>query len=232
MIVTISQPRYLPWLGYFHRIASSDVFVILDTVQYSPRDWENRNRVKTDRGALWLTVPVRAPHRALIPDVLVDNVTPWARKHWRTLATFYKDAPFFAEYETALRETYEQRTWERLLDLALHLISLHCGWLNIDRTRFVRASQLGVSAAGSQLMLELCRAIRGTIYLSGPLGRNYLDESAFARAGIRVAYHDFVHPVYPQRFGEFIPGLAALDLLMNAGHDSRRVLDSAVPCTT
>ena len=224
MIVTISQPRYLPWLGYFHRIAVSDLFIYLDTVQYTPRDWENRNRIKTSRGPTWLTVPVKAGYRAMIPEVTIDNDQPWQAKHWKTLSMNYSRAPYFREYEQALGEIYQQKTWPELTALNLRSTRILCEQLGLDKARFARASEIGAPGKGSELILNLCTAVGAKVYLSGSQGRNYLDEEKFRQAVIRVVYQDYVHPQYPQLFGGFAPFMAVPDLLFNCGPGSLDIL--------
>jgi hypothetical protein len=224
MIVTISQPRYLPWLGYFHRIGVSDVFVYLDTVQYTPRDWENRNKIKTDRGWTWLTVPVKARYLALIPEVTIDNDQPWQHKHWQSLRTFYSKAPYFRDYAERLEHLYLHQTWHHLTDFNLALTTALCDAFGMAKSRFIKASDLGVSGHATDLLVQICRALGATIYLSGCQGRNYLDEAAFAAHGIGVHYQDYAHPTYPQLYESFLPGMAAPDLLFNCGRDSARIL--------
>jgi hypothetical protein len=224
MIVTISQPRYLPWAGYLHRVAASDVFVYLDNVQYTPRDWENRNQIKSDRGRTWLTVPVKARYLAPILDVTIDNEQDWQHRHWRSLCTFYGSAPYFRTYASRFEPAYRERTWERLIDLNLALTAILCDCFGLWGPRFVRATELSVAGKGSDLLLRQCQELGATVYLSGSQGRNYLDEAAFAAANIRVVYQEYRHPVYPQPFGPFEPNLAALDLLFNCGPDARRIL--------
>lgn len=224
MIVSISQPRYLPWLGYFHRIVVSDLFIYLDTVQYSPRDWENRNKVKTDRGWVWLSVPVNAGYCARIPEVLVNNGQPWARKHWNTIRTYYGRAPYFSSYAERLRGIYEDQMWQSLTALNTSLTHRLCECLDLSGARFAMASDIGVEGHGSTLILNLCKAMGATVYLSGSEGRNYLDEAAFADAGIRCVYQDYAHPLYPQLYGSFQPHMAVVDLLFNCGPKSLEVL--------
>lgn len=226
MIVTISQPRYQPWLGYFHRIAVSDLFIYLDTVQYTPRDWENRNKVKNDQGWMWLTVPVKARYRALIPEVTVDNQQPWQWKHWGSIKTYYGNAPHFRSYGEKLCEIYEQKIWHSLTDLNLSLTDNLCECLGVNQGKFIKASDIGVQGKGSDLILNLCKTVGATTYLSGSQGKNYLDETAFADAGIELDYQDYKHPVYPQLYGEFEPNMAAIDLLFNCGADSLDILMS------
>ena len=224
MIVTISQPRYLPWLGYFHRIATSDLFIYLDTVQYTPRDWENRNKVKTDRGWTWLTVPVKADYRALIPAVLIDNEQAWQQKHWRTLKTYYGSAPYFQFFEKQLRALYEGQRWDRLLDLNISATQVMCECLGITQARFAKASEIGAGGTGSKMILNLCKAVGATVYLSGSQGANYLDEAEFRDAGVGVCYQEYRHPQYGQLHGEFEPLMAVVDLLFNCGPKSLEVL--------
>jgi hypothetical protein len=226
VIVSISQPRYLPWLGYFHRIATSDLFIYLDTVQYTPRDWENRNKVKTDRGWTWLTVPVKAAYRTLIPEVLIDNEQPWQHRHWKTILTFYSTAPHFHCYVERLRGIYEDRTWQSLTHLNVPLTGTLCECLGIAQARFAKASDIGAQGRGSELILSLCKAVGATAYLSGSQGRNYLDQAAFHKAGISLLYQDYKHPVYPQLYGAFQPNMAVIDLLFNCGPDSLDLLMS------
>jgi hypothetical protein len=217
MIVTISQPRYLPWLGYFHKIAVSDVFMYLDTVQYTPRDWENRNKIKTDRGWAWLTVPVKARYRALILEISIDNEQPWAHKHWNSIRTYYGAAPHFSRYAESLRALYQDRAWESLLDLNLALTNYLCQCFGFTSTKIVKASDYQCTQHGTDLLVQLARAVGASVYYSGSQGRAYLDESAFQAAGILVAYQDYRHPTYPQHYGAFEPAMAALDLLFNCG---------------
>jgi hypothetical protein len=222
MIVTISQPRYLPWMGYMKRIATSDLFIYLDNVQYTPRDWENRNKIKTDQGWAWLSVPVKARYRARIPEVTVDNEQAWQEKQWKTIQTYYNAAPFFSEYAPRL-ETIYQQPWEALTDLNLALTDALCECLGIQGN-FARASELNVEGRGSELLLNLCKAVKATAYVSGPFGRDYLDAAAFEEAGIAIQYDDYQHPVYEQLHGEFQPSMAVIDLLFNCGPRSKEIL--------
>lgn len=226
MIVTISQPRYQPWLGYFHRIAVSDLFIYLDTVQYTPRDWENRNKVKTARGWTWLTVPVKARYRAMIPEVLIDNEQPWQGKHWGTINTYYSSTPEFKSYAEKLRGIYKDKIWHSLTDLNLSLTNVLCECLGLKQAKFALASDLDTQGKGSELILNLCKTVGATVYLSGSQGRNYLDEAAFADAGIKLWYQDYNHPVYAQLHNGFVPYMAVIDLLFNCGSDSLDILMS------
>ena len=226
MIVTISQPRYQPWLGYFHRIAVSDLFIYLDTVQYTPRDWENRNKVKTDRGWTWLTVPVKASYQAMIPDVLVDNAQPWQWNHWQTIKTYYGSSPYFRHYADKLSYIYEDKIWLSLTDLNLALTHILCECLGISQAQFIKASDIKVQGKGSELILNLCKAMDATAYLSGSQGKNYLQEETFASNNIQIIYQDYNHPTYTQLYSGFEPNMAVIDLLFNYGDESLDIIMS------
>lgn len=223
MIVSINQPAYLPWLGYFHRIAVSDVHVVLDHVQFEKNSFVNRNRVRTSTGSTWLTVPVRTKGRfGVAIDELEIADERWARKHWRTIEQGYSHAPYFDELAPSLESIYHRR-WTRLLDLCTELTNWQLGILGIS-TPLHASSTLEPTAHKAELVLELCVALGATTYLSGPLGRRYIREDVFAAAGIDVVYDDYNHPAYRQQFEPFMPAMATIDLLMNCGPGSRDIL--------
>ena len=233
MIVTIHQPLLLPWLGYLDRMLRSDLFILLDHVQFERRNYQNRTRIRFDGEARWFTVPVEQHSRdERIIDKRIDN-SPcgadadrgWASKHFKTLCYAYRDAPFFDDYAPHLRSILQSRC-ERLVDLDLALLELVRAALDI-RTPIVRSSTLGVDGRKSELMLNLCQAVGANVLLGGMGGsREYLDTAAFERAGIEVCWQQFRHPRYSQCGpGPFIAGLSSIDLLANCGPRSRSCLD-------
>jgi hypothetical protein len=225
MIVSIHQPAYLPWLGYLHRIAMSDEHVVLDNVQFEKNSFTNRNKLKTTQGWCWLTVPVKTAGRfgqLAIRDVEIAPDRPWAQKHWATLQLSYGKAPFFAEHSAFFDDVYK-RPWAKLQDLAWTITEYLLDAFEI-RTRIGFASQMNVSGKKDELVLNLCRELNADVYLSGPLGREYLRENLFAQQGVTVRYHDYHHPQYKQLHAGFEPYLAALDLLFNAGPKSREIM--------
>jgi hypothetical protein len=218
-IAVVNQPRYLPSCGYLHRMRLADRFVYLDTVKYSPHDWENRNRIKTAAGPTWLSVPVRQVSVAQrIADTTIDD-RGWRRRHLTALELNYRRAPYFDWLFPALQGVLE-RPWTHLAELNLALtdaLLARLGWT----VPWVRASDLGVSGlSGQQLLMALCREVGADVYLSGPLGRDYLEPAGVREAGLGLAFHDYVPPEYPQRFGPFVPNLSAVDLLFNCGPES------------
>ncbi|HRX86544.1 MAG TPA: WbqC family protein [Phycisphaerae bacterium] len=225
MIVSIHQPAYLPWLGYFERIARSDVHVVLDHVQFEKNSFVNRNRVRTAEGACWLTVPVRTSGRfgALpIRELEIDGGSGWQKKHWRTIAQAYARAPYFAEHAAFFEGVFAQ-PWTHLAPLCEEIARYLLDAFGISTPR-VFSSALPVAGAKDELVLNICRHLGAGTYLSGALGRDYLRVEAFADAGIDVVFQDYEHPVYPQGRGWFEPNLAAVDLLFHCGPASRDIL--------
>jgi WbqC-like protein family len=227
MIVAIHQPHYLPWLGYLHRMAQVDLFILLDHVQFERRNHQNRSQIRVAGEARWLTVPVlQRSQKERIVDKLVDNSEPrpWGTIHFSTLRHAYRQAEHFTSYAEALRSILESR-WERLTDLNRAMLDLLRDAFEI-RTPLARSSELGVDGTKSELILNLCRAAGADSLLAGFGGsRRYLDLEAFAAAGVSVKWHEFTHPVYRQCGAQpFIAGLASIDLLFNHGPQSRAIL--------
>ena len=228
MLLTGHQPNYLPYLGFFHKIALADRFTLVDTTQFvkrGPFGWIHRNKIRTPDGSMWLSVPVHTKGKFTqrICDTMIRADQPWARKHWRAIEHNYRKAPHFARTAEPLRAVYE-REWTRLGDLNVALIRLILGWLRIEVPVTI-ASEAGIDGTATGLVIELCRAAGTDTYLSGVHGRDYLDEAMLEAAGVMVQYQQFEHPTYPQcQPGDFVPNLSVLDLLFNVGPDSRAVL--------
>ncbi len=223
MLVGIHQLHYLPWLRYFAKIARSDVFIELDNIQFTKNGWQNRNKVKTDRGATLLTVPVLVGLGDTLDRVRINNNAPWRRKHWSTIQQSYGKAPYFADHADFLADTYD-REWELLNDLNRHMLEYFIGALGID-TRIKYASALDVPGTATERLVNLVQAVGGDRYYSGAFALDaYLDADIFARAGIDVVIQDWRAPTYPQLYGDFVPDLSIVDLLMNTGPDSLNIL--------
>lgn len=225
MIVSVNQPAYLPWLGYFDRIARSDLHIVLDHVQFEKNSMTNRNQIRAGAEARMLTVPVRTAGRfgnLPINELEVANDTPWARKHWQAISQSYSKSAFFPDHQEFFREVYEE-TWQRLLPLIRRITGYLLVQLGIG-TRLVSSAELGVSGTKSELVLNLCQHVGASTYLSGPLGRQYLDLAAFQDAGIEVLFHDYQHPEYGQRHPGFLTRLSVIDLLFNQGPASLAIL--------
>lgn len=217
MIVSIHQPAYMPWLGYLDRIAKSDAFVFLDTVQFEKNSFTNRNRIKTPQGPGWLTLPVlsRGHIGRSLTELRIDPGRHWRRDHLRAIAMNYARARGFGTVFPTIERWFEGDE-DRLCEICHGQLLEWLAHAGIG-TRVVRASTLGIGSRKSQLVLDICRALGADIYLSGPLGRDYLNEAEFRDAGIEVTYHGFTAFEYPQLWGDFVPNLSALDYWMNSG---------------
>jgi hypothetical protein len=228
MKIAISQPAYLPWVGYFDLIDQVDTFVLLDSVQFEKRSWQQRNRVKTPSGLQWLTVPVASRgHFVQRIDEVVISEPDFFRKHLRTIELNYCRAPFFEQYFRELSEILQSRSASLLVDLNLRLIQWFCRVLGI-RTELLRSSELREKGARSELLVNICLRSRADCYLS-PLGSAvYLleDIDQFADAGIEVGFQHYEHPEYGQQFPPFQPHASVLDLIFNEGGDSISILRS------
>ncbi len=225
MIVTIHQPEHLPWLGYFHKMALADRYVVLDATQYRHQYFQNRNRIIGNSEPLWLTVPIQKlrTRYGLITEQLIDHSHAWIDTYWKSIEYQYHRHPYFDTYGPELRAILKAAP-EHLASLNYALIDFFRRALAID-TPLVLASSLGVQGQKTELIHDLCLKTGATVYLSGPSGRDYLDETPFRHSGIEVWYHDFQHPLYPQRKKKaFFSHLSALDMLMNCGPDSRYLL--------
>jgi hypothetical protein len=223
----IHQPQYLPYLGYFYKMSLADVFVSLDRAAYSSNKVQNRNVIRGPNGPIALTVPVRRSGHFGTPlsEIAIDNSGPWARKHWRSIEQSYRRYPYFAMYAGELKLAYE-RTWERLVDLNLHLTALLMRWLEIS-VPVVRSSDLLVEGHSTQMLVEICKEVGATTYVSGQRAKAYLEPERFLEAGIRLWFSTFRHPEYRQPVTPFVAELSALDLVMSEGPQARDVIAAA-----
>lgn len=230
-VISIIQPVYLPWLGYFEQMALADVFVAMDDVQYTPRDWRNRNRIKNASGSMWLTVPVRQHSRAArINEIKLNYDHDWRRRHLRAIEVNYRGCVGFEPLFSEMERTFAAAP-SMLVDLDLDLISVVGRFLGI-RTPVYRSSDVPRNAGQDRgdtndRIIEICRHFDSNVLYDGARAADFIDVERFQRAGIRVLFQDYCHPRYPQRFGEFISHQSTVDLIMNVGVDAPRILRSS-----
>lgn len=223
MIVSIHQPQYLPWLGYFSKIDRSDTFIFLDNVQFKKNEWQNRNRIRTAEGWQWLTVPVLHKFLQKISEVEINNTVQWNKKHLNALVTNYSKAPFFKEYIGFFEQTYAQ-DWKYLVDINIHIIQNLVKLMGIPDIELILASKFESREGPTERLIDLCKQVEGDIYLSGKDGAKYMDLDIFEKEGIKIIFQDYKHPQYPQLFGSFEPYMSILDLLFNCGPESLSIL--------
>ena len=221
-IISIRQPGYLPYLGFFKKIESTDVFVFLDDVQYSRGDWDNRNKIRTDEDSMWLTVPILNKSGKLINQVEIDYSKDWLYKHKSAIKFNYDHSPFFDLYWNDIESILDQ-SHKKLLDLNMSLINYFMSILEI-KTKTVLSSDLNINSTGSKKLLDICKSLGGDTYLSGELGENYLDTEIFENENIQVIFEKFSHPTYSQKYSKFIPNMSIVDLLFNEGKNSIKIL--------
>lgn len=228
MRVGVIQSCYAPWRGYFDFIATVDLFVLYDDVQYSKGSWRSRNRIKTAQGVRWLTVPVHVDLGMRIDEVRIAHETrAWQNEHREVLGRAFDGAPYAGDAIGLWEEAVGQRD-ALLTDLNRRLLLAACGYLNI-RTPIVRSSEFTLSGAATQRLLALLREVGATTYVSGPSAKAYLETERFVDAGIRLEYKTYSYPEYPQQWGAFVDGLTILDLIANCGPDATHYMTSNLP---
>lgn len=226
--IAIVQSSYIPWKGYFDLIRSVDEFVLFDDVQYTRRDWRNRNKIKTAQGIKWLTIPVEVKGRyhQRIRDAVVSDPT-WAQTHWQSLQHSYGRADFFSDFKATFESLYLGMTERHLSQINRRFIEAVCNVLQI-RTPLRWSSEYDLVDGATQRLVAICKQAGATEYLSGPSARNYLDEQLFHDAGIRVRYMDYSgYPEYRQLHPPFEHAVSVLDLIFNEGPNAATFLAKA-----
>ncbi len=228
MILATHQPIFLPWPGFFYKAAHAQCMVLLDDVQF-PRgkSWMNRNRLKDEDGTVWSTVPVWKTGRGLqsIRDVEICNEREWRRKHLRSIQQNYANAPYFDEYFTAIESIYGQ-DHALLADFNIDLIRYFWKALSMD-AELLRQSDLGIEGGGAELLITICKRMGTDHLLIYPATEKYLDIAEMNRHGIEIRTIRFPPPVYPQLWGSFIYNLSIVDMLLNCGPVSKRIILTA-----
>jgi hypothetical protein len=227
MIVSANQPYYFPYPGFFYKTYLSDVFVILDDVQF-PRGttWTTRNIFKNDQGSLWMTLPVKKKGLGLqkINTVRINHDGRWAKKHLESLRHAYAKAPYIKDHLTFLEEIFSTK-FEKLIDFNLKIIRYLMKHLQIE-TEIILLSELEIKAKGNELLIEMCRRLGASQFLAQSAARKYFDEDRFKEAGIRLTDVKPPSLVYPQLWGSFILNLSALDLVLNCGSKAHDIMIS------
>jgi len=225
--IAIVQSSYIPWKGYFDLMRCVDEFVLFDEVQFTRRDWRNRNRIKTPQGLKWLTIPVktRGNYRRAIEDMWVSDAS-WSSRHWTTLRHAYSKARCFPDYAPRVEELYLGTKELRLSEINHRFTVALRDMLGIDTPITWSADYEGVGRK-SERLVSICMQAGATEYVSGPSARAYLDEDAFAAAGIGVTWMDYAgYPEYEQLHPPFEHHVSVLDLIFHTG---RRAQEHMLP---
>lgn len=223
MIVAVHQPQYLPWLGYFDKIDSADVFVLLDTVQFKKNEWQNRNRIKTADGWQWLTVPVTYQFPQRINAVGINNRERWQHKQRQAIASNYRKAPFWGHLFPFIEELL-QPTWEQLAPLNIFGVKGLMEILGIDTPLYVASELPPFPEDPDERLIAITKHFGADTYLAGSGGRDYMNLDRYEKGGVKVLFQEYRHPVYEQQFGVFEPFMSVVDLIFNHGEESLSIL--------
>ena len=219
--IAIVQSNYIPWKGYFDLIASANELIIYDDMQYTRRDWRNRNKIKTPRGLQWLTVPVisKGKYFQTIRDTQISSMD-WARSHWKSIELNYGRSKYFREVSQLIQPLYVDHIYTHISELNKAFIVEICNYLDIN-TLIRSSSDFTLVEGKTERLANLCIQVGGHEYISGPAAKDYINPTIFADMGIKLSWFNYdSYPVYPQLWGDFNHGVSILDLLFNCGRDS------------
>jgi len=217
MKITIHQPEFCSYIGFYDKIAKVDALVIADSFQVKKNYFDNRNKIRTSQGWQWITIPIEKDNHKSFRDVKVMNEHNWKTKMLNSIRQNYSKSLYFDKYYPRIEEIITQK-FEFLFDYNCRLFVQIKEWLNIKPPILTLTSELELqSEDGSDKCLEICQKLRADTYLSGASGKDYLQVEKFNQAGIQVEFHQFEHPIYEQVYTPFIPGMSVLDYLFNCG---------------
>jgi len=220
--IAILQSNYIPWKGVFDLINQVDKFVFFDDVQFTKRDWRTRNKIKSPNGEIWLTVPVKkAPRGTKIYEIEISQEEDWQTKHYQSFKHSYSKTPYYDQYHYLLEEIYLKRKWKMLSEFNIFTTKLLCKALGVE-TEFYNSVELEVDGAKDDRLIQICQAVKGDFYISGPAAKDYIVNEKFKREGIRLAYINYEYPEYEQKFGSFNHFVTVLDVLFNCGEGSKK----------
>jgi hypothetical protein len=225
--IAISQSNYIPWKGYFDGINTVEEFVLYDDMQYTRRDWRNRNKIKTKDGIKWLSIPVEVKGKYFqrINETKVSDMG-WARDHWNTIIHNYRKAPYFELYKDFFEDLYLNTNEEYLSRINYRFLTAICGLLDI-RTKFLWSSEFELLEDRNERLLDICKKREATDYYTGPSSQFYMDEALFSQQGVTVHYFDNSgYPEYTQQHGEFDHAVSIIDLLFNEGPNAKNFMKS------
>lgn len=226
--VAILQSNYIPWKGYFDIINMVDEFILYDDMQYTRRDWRNRNKIKTADGVKWLTIPVESKGK-YFQKINQTKVTgnDWIDKHKRAIEINYSKAPYFDKYYNVIEEVYEGcRNEEMLSKINYRFIVKICELLGIQ-TLITWSSDYELADGKTERLVGLVKSAGGGMYLSGPAAKDYIEDECFKNAQIELRYMDYSgYPMYPQLFGSFVHEVSVLDLIFNVGDNAIKYMKS------
>ncbi len=226
--IAILQSNYIPWKGYFDIINMVDEFILYDDMQYTKRDWRNRNKIKTNNGLQWLTIPVVSKGKFYQPinETKVAN-HDWIASHWKSIECNYAKAKYFDEYKEKIYTIYTQCYEEEFLSkINYAFIKCICEILGIG-TKITWSSDYKLVDGKTERLVGLCKDAGADLYLSGPAAKDYIVDELFEKENIQLKYMDYSgYKEYHQLYGEFEHGVSILDLIFNEGSDAAKYMKS------
>lgn len=223
--IAIVQSNYIPWKGYFDLMNLSDEFILFDDMQYTQRDWRNRNIIKTLNGSRWLTIPVQVKGKRLqkICETKISD-SKWNITHWKTIVRNYARARYFFDYKNLFETLYREPTESLLSLINYRFLKAICGILGI-KTKLSRSKDYDLIEGKTERLVHLCRQTSATEYLSGPTAKGYIDEELFKKEGIRLTYLDYSgYREYRQLFPPFDHHVSIIDLIFNEGPNAKKYM--------
>jgi hypothetical protein len=222
--VVVLQSNYLPWKGYFDLIARSDLFIFYDDVQFTKNDWRNRNKIKTPRGAEWISIPCGTDLKRLINEVTITR-HDWQQDHWNRIQINYSEAPYFSLYKGFFEDFYLNHVWKNLSELNQYLIvEIAKQFLKLKNT-FMNSTEFSPEGVRMARLLDVLKKAGATEYISGPSAKSYISEDMFEKEHIKLTWMDYDHyPEYRQQFPPFVHQVSIIDVLFNEGADSMRYI--------
>lgn len=214
MVVSIHQPYYFPWMGYFDKIRRSDVFVFLDDAQYEKNNFYNRNRLRAKTGTIMITVPVTHDSTATIDDTRIVSRSSWQDKHYKSFLYNYSGAKNWKMHQPFLDHIFNKTKWMWLCDLNMATVEYVARALDINR-RIELSSKMEIKTTGTQRLVDICRTLGATKYYSGASGKNYMDMNLFENAGIDVEFQNYKQEPYRQAYDGYEPNCSAMDFVLN-----------------
>tara|TARA_B110000046_G_scaffold183849_1_gene220906 strand:- start:1162 stop:1872 length:711 start_codon:yes stop_codon:yes gene_type:complete len=225
-IVAIHQPNFFPWLGYFDKIVSSDLFVFLDDVQFQQKGscWGNRVKLLIAGAPKWISAPIiRKSSLPKYNEIVFDENQPWRWKMKKTLVANYSKTPFYLEVSELIEDILNQKT-DNLTEFNIYMIKSILRFLDYESTELVKSSALFLSSSSTQRLIDIVKAVGGNSYLAGGGAQGYQEDQLYKEQGVGLIYQNYQHPQYQQNSHEFVPGLSIIDALMNVGKDEVRSL--------
>ncbi len=225
--IAIHQPEHLPYYGFFNKMNKVDTFVILDDVQFLKNTFQNRNQIRTSNGEQWLTVPIKLLHHTQkINEIEIDNSKDWQKKNLLSIQYNYQKAPFYSIYYPEFEKIYLKKE-THLVNLNLNIINFFMKHLSI-KVNLILSSSLNIKTQKTERLIDICKKLNAKTYLSGTGTKEYMDESFFPKNNITLEFNHFTHPTYPQLYKPFKPYMSVLDLLMNCGPESEKIIKGEV----